>query len=251
MGWQVDMREDMPKVVVERERHGSTRKSRKWGQRLAFIADVDYDDQPKFVSSARRRQYGYNHKWFSDVLGPLRRFLYCNVGRPWDKVFSELRQGLDVRKVTGRHIFDHLESMVETNCWIGEDRGTYTFRWGREHEVEGFYVNPKTGLLCFTERPSSRQRRKAQLLKEEIDEVQIDESHSFKLIDKQWYFVNYEIIQVNRCQKQSTWDCVQRRKVQLSWGTHRVAVSKGQCNHEEVRRIHERVAEWKKQVRRM
>lgn len=187
----------------------------------------------------------------SDVLGPLQRFLYSNVGRPWDKVFTELRQGLDVRKVTGRHIFNHLESMVETNCWIGEDRGTYTFRWGREHEVEGFYANPKTGLLCFTERPSCRQRKKARLLKEEIGEVRIDESHSFKLIEKQWYLVNYESIQVNRYEKQAAWDCVQRRELQLSWGTHRVAVSKRQCNHEEARRINERVAEWKKQVRRM
>ena len=251
MGWQVEMREDMHKVVVERGRHGSDRKSRKWGQRLPVIPEADYDDQPKFASSARRRQYGYSHKWFSDVLGPLRRLLCSNLGRPWDKVFSELRQGLDVRKVTGRHIFDHLESMVETHCWIGEDCRTYTVRWGREHEVEGFYVNPKTGLLCFRERPSARQRKKAQLLKWEIDEVRIDDTHSFKLIEKQWYFVNYEIIQVKRYQKQSIWDCVQRRNVQLSWGRHRVAVSKRQCNHEEVRRIHERVAEWKKQVRRM
>jgi len=245
------MREDMHKVVVERERHGSTRKSRKWGQRLGFVPDADYDDQPKFVSSARGRQYANDHKWFSDVLGPLRRFLYSNVGRPWDKVFSELHQGLDVRKVTGRHIFDHLESMVETNCWIGEDRGTYTFRWGREHKVEGFYVNPKTGLLCFAERPSSRKRKKARLLKQEVDEVRIDESHSFKLVEKQWYVVTYEIIQLERYQERSTWDCVQRQKVKLKWGRSRVAVSKRQCNHEEVRRIRERISEWQKQVRRM
>jgi hypothetical protein len=141
--------------------------------------------------------------------------------------------------------------MVETNCWIGEDCGIYTLRWGREHEVEGFYVNPKTGLLCFRERPSARQRKKARLLNREIDEVRIDDTRSFKLIEEQWYFVNYEIIQVNRYQKESTWDCVQRRSVQLSWGTHRIAVNKRQCNHEEVRRIHERIAEWQKQVRRM
>ena len=251
MGWQVEMREDMHKVVVERERHGSNRKSRKWGQRLAVYPDADYDDQPKFVSSARRRQYAYNHKWFSDVLGPLRRFLCSNLGRPWDKVFSELRRGLDVRKVTGRHIFDHVDSMVDTNCWIGEDRGIYTFRWGRKREVEGFYVNPRTGLLCIRERPSARQRQRAQILKQEIDELRVDETHSFELIEKQWYLVNYEIIQVTRYEKQTTWDCVLRQKVQLTWGTHRVAVSKRQCNHEEVTSIHERIAEWRKQVRRM
>lgn len=115
------MRTDMHKVVVERERHGSTRTNRKWGQRLAFVPDAEYDDQPTFASSDRGRQYGHNKKGFSDVLGPLDGFLRGNLGRPWDKVFGELRQGLDVRKVTGRHIFDHLESMVETNCWVGAD----------------------------------------------------------------------------------------------------------------------------------
>jgi hypothetical protein len=80
----------------------------------------------------------------------------------------------------------------------------------------------------------------------------MDDTHSFGLIEEHWYFVDYEIVQVARYQKpQSKWDCVQRRKVQLKSGTHQVAVNKRQCNHGEVRRIHERTAEWKRQVRRM
>ena len=31
-------------------------------------------------------EYGWNAKEFSDVLGPLRRYLRKQVGRPWDKV---------------------------------------------------------------------------------------------------------------------------------------------------------------------
>jgi len=132
------MREDMHKVVVERPRYGSRRTNRKWGQRLTYVPDADYDDQPKFASSARQRQYSNDSKHFTDVLGPLRGFLHSNVGRPWDKVFSELRRGLDIRKVTGRHIFGHLQWMVETNCWMGEDRKVCTVRWGRQGEVNGF-----------------------------------------------------------------------------------------------------------------
>src|ERR1700721_3757306 len=70
------MRIDMNKVVVERERGGSTRRNRKWGKRLPFVPDADYEDQPKFVSSGRRRQYGSDCKWFTDVLGPLEGFLH-------------------------------------------------------------------------------------------------------------------------------------------------------------------------------
>jgi hypothetical protein len=139
MGWQVEMGEDMHKVVVERQRHGSDRKSRKWGQRLPLIPDADYDDQPKFASSARRRQYGYSHKRLSDVLGPLRRLLCSNLGRPWDKVFSELRQGLDVRKVTGRHIFDHL---VNGRNALPDRRGSQNLHGSLGSRARG------RGILC-------------------------------------------------------------------------------------------------------
>lgn len=249
------MRADMHKVVVERPRHGSRMTNRKWGERLAYVPDADYDDQPKFASSARGRQYGYGRKGLSDLLGPLEGFLRSNLGRPWDKVFSELRQGLDVRKVTGRHIFDHLESMVETNCWIGADRKVYgrSRRWySHGYEVTGFYVHPKTGLLCFAPCPSARERKKRRLLSEEIEEVRLDCASSFKLIDRQWYFVTYENIDVGRYDAtRTTWDVVQRRQVQLTWGRNRVAVNKRQCNRDEIKTIHERIAKWKKEVRRM
>ncbi len=244
------MRADMNKVVVERERGGSTRRNRKWGKRLPFVPDADYDDQPKFVSSARRRQYGYRSKWFTDVLGPLEGFLHSRLGRPWDKVYSELRQGLDVRKVTGRHILDHLEWMVETDCWIGADRQVYARPRG--YSVTGFYVHPRTKLLCFVERQSARQRKKERLLRQEIDEITLDRSRSFKLLDGQWYFVVYENVEMGRNEPVRTaWDFVQRRAVKLSWGWNRLAVSKRQCRSEEVMKIHERIGEWKKEVRRM
>ena len=240
----------MHKVVVERERHGSTQTNRKWGQRLAFVPDAEYDDQPTFASSGRGRQYGHNKKGFSDVLGPLDGFLRSNLGRPWDKVFGELRQGLDVRKVTGRHIFDHLKRMVETDCWIGADGKVQAPLGG--WWVGGFYVHPRTGLLCFRQKPSARERKKQRLMRLDIDEIRFDCTRSFKLIDGQWYFVVYEIIEVGRYEPvRVMWDVVQRLEVQLTWGQNRVAVQKRQCNREEINTIQERIAEWKKEVRRM
>ena len=243
------MRADMHKVVVERPRHGSRRKNRKWGQRLPVLQESDYDDQPKFVSSGRRRQYGSRCKWLSDLLGPLERFLHSNVGRPWNKVYSELRCGLDPRKVTGQHIFDHLETMVETNCWIGQDRKVYSHSW--RYGVDGFYVHPNTGLLCFRQRESVRQRKKERLLRQTIDEVKIDCCRSYRLIDDLWYSVAYEYVDVERGTVRSCWDVVDRRDVKLNWGRRRIAVSKRQCNSDEVRWIRERIAAWEKEVRRM
>ena len=239
----------MHKIIVERERHGSTRKNRKWGKRFSFVDDHDYEDQPKFVSSGRIRQYGCHRKWFSDVLGPLEGFLRSNVGRPWDKVYSELRQGLDIRKVTGRHIFDHLQFMVETDCSIGADGRVYDCV-GR-HRVQGFHVHPKSGLLCFIPRQSARERKKEELLRQDVDEIKLDRCHSYKRIGDLWYWVAYKYIEVERGAMRSCWDVVDRRNVKLTCGTWRIAVSKRQCNSEEVHWIRERLAAWEKQVRRM
>lgn len=49
------------------------------------------------------------YKGFDDKLGPARRYLRSQVGRPWDLVQSELFARFDLRTTAGRHIlFDHL-----------------------------------------------------------------------------------------------------------------------------------------------
>lgn len=239
----------MHKVVVERERGRSTWKNRKWGKKLPYVPGSDYEDQPKFVSSGRKRQYGSESKWFTDVLGPLKGFLRSNLGRPWDKIYSELRQGLDIRKVTGQHIFDHLQFMVETDCSMGADGKVYDCV-GRYH-VQGFYVHPKNGLLCLVPRQSARERKKERLLRQAIDEITLDRCRSYKRINDLWYSVAYELVKVDRGTMRSCWDVVDRRNVKLSWGCWRIAVSKRQCNSEEVRWIRERITAWEKGVRKM
>jgi hypothetical protein len=53
------------------------------------------------------------YRGFDDKLGPARRWLQSQVGRPWDKVRSELFQRFDTRTTAGRHIvFDHLLNEV-------------------------------------------------------------------------------------------------------------------------------------------
>jgi hypothetical protein len=184
-----------------------------------------------------------------------RRIFAQQSRAPVGQGFQRIAPGAGRAQGAGRHIFDHLESMVETDCWIGADRKVYarSRRWcSGGWQVSGFYVHPRTGLLCFVQRPSARQRKKQSLLRQEIDEVQIDCARSFKLIDGQWYFVNHEVIDMGRYEpKRTMWDVVQRRQVQLSWGRNRVAVNNRQCNREEVRKICARIAEWKQQVRRM
>ena len=122
----------MKKVVVERPRGQSYVPNRKFGARLRYVPGHDYEEQPKRVGiSASYRDYGYSAKWFTDVLGPLKRFLEKNVGRTWNNVYSEMCASLDKRKATGKHIFDHAMDMVETHCFIGAKRGNFPPALGR------------------------------------------------------------------------------------------------------------------------
>ena len=62
----------------------------------------------------------------------------------------------------------------------------------------------------------------------------------------------YEIVEMSRYEPvRMMWDVVERRQVKVTWGRNRVAVRKRQCNREEVVTIHERIANWKREVRRM
>ena len=144
------MRDDMAKVVTERPRRGHRNKSKKTGSLIRRVdPDADYDG-PVRLPIARRRQYGYNAKEFSDLINPLKRYLRSCVGRPWNKVHSELSRTLDRRSVTGSHIWDHVMAEIETDCYIGPDRLAYsnTPRFLRRHgPVKGLYVHPRTGLI--------------------------------------------------------------------------------------------------------
>lgn len=96
------------------------------------------------------------------MLGPLWKFLRGNVGRPWDKVYSELSEHLDKRKTTGLHVFDHIEQEVKQHCFTGQDGGIYSYRgYGAPIPVYGLYVHPRTRLLCWGDAKSPWEERRA------------------------------------------------------------------------------------------
>lgn len=64
-----------------------------------------------------RREQVYRS--FNDKLGPAKRWLSTQVGRPWNKARSELFARFDIRTTPGRHIvFDHLLPEVEGRRWM-------------------------------------------------------------------------------------------------------------------------------------
>ena len=234
----------MKKVVVERPRRGSRQRNNKFGARLRYIPDYDYDDQPKKARGFESYTNG-SEKSFTDVLGPLRGFLRKNLGRPWDKIYSELSAGLDKRKVTGKHIFDHVHWMVEKHCFIGNDGGVYSKSDG-EWPVTGMYVHPRTGLLC--EVPRCKRKRWKQ--PEDANFLRVSDSLAYRKHNDIWYRVTIEPRFVHwKDANRPIWDIFLKKHVTLDYGKHWVALEKWQCSRREVADIRRLLAEREKKSR--
>lgn len=192
------MRKDMAKVVTEAPRYGHQWPSRKWGRTLTRNEiPVDNDELLDYDSGPLRtgrwsRQYGDEKKRFSDVLGPLRGYLRKQVGRPWDKVWSELSANLDKRSVSGSHIFDHIKQEVQQECWLAVDgKVYYRRRYSPEPtEVTGLYVHPFTHLLCYKQEVSWRRKFKGpdplKLKKFGVTQDTVDRREGRYVIQDEW-----------------------------------------------------------------
>ncbi len=194
------MREDMSKVVIERPRWGHGLPSRKTRLRIRrYDPDKEYDDLPSRVSGSRSKYIRSREiKDFSDLIGPLRRFLRKNVGRPWNLVYSEMKEILDDRTVTGRHVFEHVEMEVETHALIGDDGELYKLEYGGDIQpIYEFYVDPRTGLLCWSDNsPPWRHLRKLRKLERdapEVNRVLLSVNTCYAKLNGIWYFIEYEI----------------------------------------------------------
>ena len=142
------MRDDMDKLLVERPRYrfGGIRYPR--GQlksRYEKMGELD---------CVRRESMGgrYREKWFNENLRPLERFLRSNVGRPWNKVYSEMARHLKPNSTVQRHVFVHLWHMVARRVEERDGELWHLGEWGPrrigEHRWRGqFYVCPRSGLL--------------------------------------------------------------------------------------------------------
>jgi hypothetical protein len=177
VGYYLPMRSDMSKVIVERPRRGSHLRSVKFGARVSPRGDLeDFDLAPP-----RDR----DQKSLNENLAPLRRYLDKQIGRPWDKVYSEIRANLDTRKATQLHILQHLDGYVETRCWMDGKTVMGSPHWFRPRPVEGLYVHPKTGILRRAPKRTLDRER------EPVTHVRLSDLARYELIDGVWFRFDY------------------------------------------------------------
>ena len=233
------MRSDMKKVVVERPRWGSRGRNRKFGARLRYVEGHDYEEQPKkALGFESYRGAKYAEKEFTDVLNPLERFLRSSLGRPWNKIYSELCAGRDKRKATSLQFFRRLENIVATNCYFDRNGRLQVLIKGKERKVQGFYVHPVSGLLCEapvkTESASRRECWRAQ----EVTCLYLGSDLGYRKQDGIWYRVKWSrIVLKPEDPRIQPCDVFLKRKVHLNWGVNWVAIEKKQCNREELKEL--------------
>lgn len=200
------MRHDMFKVIVERPRiggYGETKGRRKEHNKrdaLRVYQDEELYDEPSSWEKIRPVGRGADRKAFNENLEPLWRYLQTQVGRCWDDVYSDIRENLSPRNTVQMHVVQHLKWQVRENVYLGEDgrvceRPRYA-RYGMPDPCledptpykYGFYVHPVTREFCVS--PTKSKRTK----KEPPTKFQVSELSQFRMINGEWYAVDFEKI---------------------------------------------------------
>lgn len=224
----------MAKVIVERPRHGSRQKSRKGYRKLwQRLAPEDWPKSEGIFAHKGRT------KSFNEHLGPLRRYLQKQIGRPWNKVFSEICENLRVDSAVQSHVRDHLDDYVET-CVVEIGgvacHGTEPVGLPMARGYKLFFVCPRTGLLRAIE------RRKKRPVPAPVERVPVDETREYRLMSGIWYEIELRPITDEAC---GEIDIVLGTEVGhfsesmaiRTYGTSVFAVKRRQINKREIRRL--------------
>jgi hypothetical protein len=136
----------MARIIVERPRLGGH------GYKEKKIHKSDFEDLPCHESMSKH--YGWASKELNENLAPLKRYLHSQIGRPWDKVHSEISKHIKLNSAVQRHILQHLEQMIETKTFLGNDGKVYARGMFGDSLIDekysswcDLYVHPKTRLV--------------------------------------------------------------------------------------------------------
>jgi hypothetical protein len=176
----------MYKVIVERPRN--------WKSRGADADRRRHDfDGPRHLGM----RAGYGRPALNENLNPLRRYLHSQVGRPWDKVYSEIANTIDRRNTVQQHVYQHLDNFVAVKVVRKAGRLVDLDAYSGVDEVsQQLYVDPRTGLLRINKSYRTWSQRSRARAREYEAKVHarcriVDEATRLHLIDGEWYEVRY------------------------------------------------------------
>jgi hypothetical protein len=200
------VRADMAKVIVERPRKTGCawNKPKGYGRRLCSYGDCG---PPRF--EGMRTRWGNGRKYFNEHLGPLRRYLDDQVGRPWDDVFSEICTHINRNSAVQDHVRDHVERYVLRHVILVDGVPcSGDPRWGHGRPLQEmrrwipWYVCPRTGLLLRTPVRPSGQRHGAS--RKQPRSIRVNEELQCHFRNGFWHLVTLRPMptdQRERCQE--------------------------------------------------
>lgn len=177
------MREDIAKVIVTRPRVGGDDGYQLRRGRRQSKDSMLWDNLPKKEGMRSVNIRNYNGKYLSDFLAPIQGFLKKNVGRPWDKVNSEIRKNLKMTSTTQRHVLDHIYNQYVTLKPLFDSDGNPSApgRWGSTLRDGEYYVDMK-GILRRYKAPKSPRKPK-----EPVKFVPLDDTHCYEFRKGSWF----------------------------------------------------------------
>jgi hypothetical protein len=241
------MRADMYKVIVERPRKGGGRALKSDGR----IFRNSESAPPKLGM-----KQGYNsRKWLNENLSPLKRFLQSQIGRPWNKVYSELSQGIDRRNTVQEHIYAHIEQFVaihtewntvnvgkpnDGDCVKMIERSWYGGQNSLRDSHFELFVHPRTGLLLrnrYYERWSAKNRKERKQTQAEQSKVKkiLSANVELQLIDGHWFELRFEHFpKFEHNDSHLAWDALENKLKAGHW-PDRYTHSKRQLSRKEIK----------------
>jgi hypothetical protein len=188
------MRADMAKVIVERPRRKGWSSSKPKGCRRR-LQRCGEDGPPGREGIKTRWQGGT--KCLNEHLGPLRRYLDSQVGRPWDRVFSEICAHIDRNSAVQDHVRDHVEDYVVRNVILIDGvpcDGEGSRNHGKplhEQRWRPWYVCPRTGLLRRVQLPP-RKRKPVPPKESPPEYLRVSDTLQCRFFDRAWHLVTLQ-----------------------------------------------------------
>ena len=148
--------------------------------------------------------WGGGTKEQSDNFRPMLGFLRKNAGRPWDKVWSEIKQHCDHRSIRSHHFMEHVKETVELHPVIIDKIAYYPARSqikqlldrdriAKMDKIEStgnwprFYVDQHGLLRLAPLRKWNTPKPKP------ITSIAIGKEEAYHLIDGCWFYIRYEV----------------------------------------------------------
>lgn len=225
------MRSDLVKVITECTKAGRgglyNREVR------SKLKNSKGDEDGFFYSSSSKSVRRSVLDWddhYGHSFGPLKRFFQKQIGKVWDKVYSEIRKH-DKKGIILRYLDHYVETKCEKDEYGTVHTRTLTYRWRSSELSHGdIYVDPDDGII----KVYKRNKRQPRNYSRPVTEYKI--SPDEKLVQENGIWYRYEYGMVERTHPLHRWtDDEGKTHYEYATRQHHEVTSKKQLSSKELR----------------